>query len=133
MTTAAILGALGGNEVLPSPGALADAIGDAEIALLLGTGGVDDDLLALGWFLHSVASVPSSVGLYGINRQRAAFQVAGQILDMSQRGEHEAGLSSIEAVFGSQVAYLSSDLAPNAIAVYRRSIDRHRDLLSPLT
>lgn len=114
--------ALGTTSNLPSSSELAAAISEAEIALLLNRGEVPPDLASLGWFLHSVGSALPSLELYGVERQRAAFQVAGHILDLALQGMDESEPGRLSHSFAAQVAYLRCEIDPNALAVYRREL-----------
>ena len=112
--------ALGEHERLPSPEALSDLLAQAELDLLLRRPEVSDDLVGTGWYLHAVASSKHALRTYGVERQRAAFKVAGHIFDIIL---HSPGLDRRDRLaycFAAQVAYLRSELDPNALAIYQR-------------
>jgi hypothetical protein len=112
--------ALGEHERLPSPEALSDLLAQAELALLLRRPEVTEDLVKIGWYLHAVGSSKYSLRTYGVERQRAAFKVAGHIFDVIL---HSPGLDRHDRLaycFAAQVAYLRSELDPNALATYQR-------------
>jgi hypothetical protein len=112
--------ALGEHEHLPSAKALADLLGEAELALLVRRPEVTEKLVEIGWYLHAVASSKYALRAYGLQRQRAAFKVAGHIFDIIL---HSPGLERHDRLaycFAAQVAYLRSELDPNALAMYRR-------------
>ena len=112
--------ALGEHERLPSPEALSDLLAQAELALLLRRPEVTEDLISIGWYLHAVGSSKYALRTYGVERQRAAFKVAGHIFDVIL---HSPGLDRHERLaycFAAQVAYLRSELDPNALAIYQR-------------
>ena len=75
--------ALGEAGGLPTPEVLIELLADAEVRLFQGPHSVDPRLVDTAWFLHSVGSALGSVNMYGPERQRAAFQVAGHIFDLA--------------------------------------------------
>jgi len=112
--------ALGDHERLPSPEALSDLLAEAELALLVRRPEVTPELVEIGWYLHAVASSKYALRTYGVERQRAAFKVAGHIFDIVL---HSRGLDRHDRLaycFAAQVAYLRSELDPNALAMYQR-------------
>jgi hypothetical protein len=114
--------ALGDHDALPSPQELSDAIADAEVRALLGPVALSDQTLSVAWYLLSVASVKPALQIYGADRQRAAFEVAGHIFDLGLRQEGLSDRDRSEYAFAAEVAYLRGSLDPNASAVYRTSI-----------
>jgi hypothetical protein len=51
---------------------------------------------------------------------RAAFQVSAHIFDVALRVGPPGGTNPLAIGFASQVAYLRSELDPNAVAIYKR-------------
>ncbi len=68
--------ALGEGGMFPTPEELQAKLAEAEIALFLGRGSIDDDLLATAWYLHAVGSTLPNLQLYSVDRQLQASQVA---------------------------------------------------------
>jgi len=112
--------ALGGQEHLPSPEELSKLLTKAELALLIHKPEISEDLIAIGWYLHAIASSKYALRTYGIERQRAAFQVAGHIFDLLLQTHALDRLDRLKYCFAAQIAYLRSTLDPNALALYRR-------------
>ena len=112
--------ALGDKQNLPSTDQVADMLSEAELALLLNRPSVPEDLINTGWYLHSIASNKYALETYGIERQRAAFSVAGHIFDLKIQSEDIEVLERYKYGFATQIAYLRSRLDPNAIAIYNR-------------
>ncbi len=112
--------ALGNHTALPTSDELARLLADAELALLLRDGNIPDRLLATGWYLHGVASSKHALKLYGIGRQRAAFQVAGHIFDLKLYAPEISPIERLKYCFAAQIAYARGSLDPNALALYRR-------------
>ncbi|MFC1930684.1 DEAD/DEAH box helicase [Chloroflexota bacterium] len=112
--------ALGQHESLPSPEAMSQLLAQAELALLIGSPKISEELIATGWYLHAVASSKYAFRTYGINRQRRAFQVAGHIFDLLLQMPETERFSRLKQTFACQIAYLRSELDPNALAIYRR-------------
>ncbi len=112
--------ALSQHESLPSPSELSALLAQAELAVLLRRPEVSDDLLATGWYLHGIATSKYALETYGIERQRAAFQVAGHLFDLFLRSPSLVSADRLKYCFAAQIAYLRGDLDPNAIAIYRR-------------
>jgi hypothetical protein len=115
--------ALGETAHLPTARELVDTIAETEVALFRGLEQVDPALVDVAWYLHSVASALPALEMYGLERQRAAFQVAGHIFDLLLADPTLTGLDRLRCVFAAQVAYLRGDLNPNAIAAYRARPD----------
>ena len=111
--------ALGEADNLPSPDELSQLLAEAELALLLNDPSVSDELTDLGWYLHAIASSHYSLQEYGIERQRAAFQVSAHIFDLKLKTIND-DFEKLKIGFGSQIAYLRSELDPNSLAIYRR-------------
>lgn len=112
--------ALGKNEALPSPEELSQLLANAELALLMRGQNVPDELVATGWYLHGIASSRYALRTYGIDRHRAAFQVAGHIFDLQLQTQDLSDLEKFKYCFAAQIAYTRSSLDPNALALYRR-------------
>jgi len=112
--------ALGEKNALPSPEELIQLIADAELQLLLGEAEIPEQLQTSAWYLHGIASTRGAQERYGVARQRAAFRVAGHIFDLSLQGSTTDRTIRLRMCFAAQVAFLRSDLNPNALALYRR-------------
>jgi len=128
----------GGVRGLPDARELATLLANAEAALFRGAQEVDDEVLALGWYLHSVGSALPALELYGLERQRAAFQVAGHIFDLALSDEKVDEADRLRLTFAAQVANIRGQLDPNALAAYRwrvtaeRAVPRFQDANTPL-
>ncbi|MBK8903106.1 MAG: DEAD/DEAH box helicase [Anaerolineaceae bacterium] len=116
--------ALGQHEILPSPQELSQLLADAELALLLRDQNVPDQLVATGWYLHGIASSKYALRTYGVERHRAAFQVAGHIFDLKLQTPELSEVERLKYCFASQVAYARSSLDPNALALYKREYSK---------
>ena len=114
--------ALGEHEKLPSSMELSSLLAEAEISLLMHDFSVPEKLLATGWYLHGIASSKQALEIYGIERNRAAFQVAGHIFDLKLHDQELSEIDRLNYCFASQIAYSRSSLDPNALALYRREI-----------
>lgn len=112
--------ALGQRGSLPSAEELSNLIAQAELASLLGRSQVDPTLIATAWYLHAIASSKYATRVYGLSRQRSAFKVAGHIFDIAAKNPELGRMEKLEYCFASQIAYLRSELDPNAIAIYNR-------------
>jgi hypothetical protein len=112
--------ALGEHEALPSPEELSQLLANAELALLMRDQNVPNELVATGWYLHGIASSKYALRTYGIDRHRAAFQVAGHIFDLQLQTRDLSDLEKFKYCFAAQIAYARSSLDPNALALYRR-------------
>ena len=112
--------ALGQHESLPTPQRLSELLAEAELALLLRKPELSDELIATGWYLHAVASSKYALRTYGIERQRAAFRVAGHIFDLLLQRPQLDRDDRLKYCFAAQIAYLRSELDPNALAMYHR-------------
>jgi hypothetical protein len=115
--------ALGQHGNLPSPEQLAELLATAELNLLLHQTRMSPELEPVGWYLHGVASSKYALETYGIERQRAAFQVAAHIFDLLMHDPEKETSTRLKYCFAAQIAYLRSRLDPNALAVYRRIVD----------
>lgn len=128
----------GGVRGLPTSGELAALLANAEAALFRGAQEVDDAVLATGWYLHSVGSALPALELYGADRQRAAFQVAGHIFDLALTSSNVEEVERLRLTFAAQVANIRGQLDPNALAAYRwrisqeRAVPRFQDVTTPL-
>ncbi|MCC7495896.1 MAG: DEAD/DEAH box helicase, partial [Fimbriimonadaceae bacterium] len=114
--------ALGTTPRLPSVDELVASLVQAELDLLLGIESPADAIEPTGWYLLWLASHPDARGRYGIERQRAAFQVAAHIFDLLLSDRSLAPARRQLLVFAGQVAYLGSGEDPNAMALYRRAL-----------
>lgn len=112
--------ALGDSALLPTAEELSDMLATAELSLLLQEGSVPEDLLAMGWYLHGIASSKFAFESYGIERHRAAFRVSAHIFDLCLQQNDISDLEHLKFCFASQIGYLRSTLDPNALALYRR-------------
>ncbi len=112
--------ALGQHNSLPSPEELSETLARAELGLLLRSAEPPEELKAIGWYLHGVASSKYALQVYGIERQRAAFQVAGHIFDLLLHSPDLERIDQFKYCFAAQIAYLRSELTPNALAIYQR-------------
>ncbi len=109
-------------EKLPTPEGLAELLATAEISILLRRPGISKELINLGWHLHGVASSQYALRTYGVERQRAAFKAAAHIFDLALRTPRLRELERLKYCFATQIAYLRSELDPNALALYQREI-----------
>jgi hypothetical protein len=112
--------ALGQYETLPSSQEVSELLAEAELALLLQKPEISEELIEVGWYLHAVASSKYALRAYGVDRQRAAFRVAGHIFDLLLQTPELDRVERLKYCFATQIAYLRSSLDPNAIAIYRR-------------
>lgn len=112
--------ALGSHENLPTPEEVSRLLAKAELALLLRKPEVSEQLEAIGWYLHAVASSKYALQMYGIDRQRKAFQVSAHIFDLLLQMPPTDLIDRLNYCFACQIAYIRSELNPNAIAVYQR-------------
>lgn len=110
--------ALGQHDALPSAEQISELIAQAELTLLLGNPQIDETVANTAWYLHAVASSKYALKTYGLQRQRAAFRVSAHIFDLITKNQTLDKLEKLKFCFASQVAYLRSELDPNAIAVY---------------
>src|SRR5688572_4538595 len=110
--------ALGEHATLPTPSGLSELITKAELGLLQRKPAFDDDLLRNGWYLHAIGSSKYALKTYGVGRQRAAFQIAAHIFDLYLQSQVLERTERLKYSFASQVAYLRSQLDPNAIAIF---------------
>ncbi len=114
--------ALGGQTGLPTPVDLARMLSETELQLLTGGKVIDDALVATGWYLHAIAASQWATAKYGPARQRAAFSVAAHVLDLALQCRGMSPDDRLRHCFAAQVAYVRSQLEPNAIALFRREI-----------
>jgi hypothetical protein len=112
--------ALGEGGMFPSPEELQRRLAEAEIALFLRRGAVDEELLGTAWYLHGVGTARASLEIYPIERQLRANQVAAHIFDLALSAGIASEAVQREVTFAAQVSYLRGDLDPNALALYRR-------------
>ena len=112
--------ALGEGGLLPSPEDVQNRLAQAEIAMFLQQGAIDDGLLATAWYLHAVGSARPVLELYSVDRQLRANQVAAHIFDLALLADGRTDTERREMTFAAQVSYLRGDLDPNSPALYRR-------------
>jgi hypothetical protein len=112
--------ALGEGGMFPSAEDLQERLAEAEIALFVQRGSVDDQLLATAWYLHGVGTARPSLAIYPIERQLRANQVAAHIFDLALAAGIQSEVDQRLITFAAQVSYLRGDLDPNALALYRR-------------
>lgn len=112
--------ALGQGGMFPPPEEVQRRLAEAEIALFLQRGAVDDELLATAWYLHGVGTSRASLQIYPVERQLQANQVAAHIFDLALSAGIASEVVRREMTFAAQVSYLRGDLDPNAIALYQR-------------
>lgn len=105
---------------LPTAEELQQLMADAEIALFRNRPEAIERLLLTGWYLHGVASRVPAAEIYSVAQQRRAFQVSAHIFDLAMNDEDLDRAHLLRFAFASQIGYLRSDLAPNAIAIARR-------------
>lgn len=121
--------ALGEQTRLPSAEEVSELLAEAEMALLKHEPEVSEELIAVGWYLHAVASSKYAFRKYGIERQRAAFQVSGRVFDLLLRTPRLGQLDRLKYCFAAQISYLRSSFDPNAAALHRRLHDEDLDML----
>jgi superfamily II DNA/RNA helicase len=110
---------------LPSPEELQDLLLAAEIALFIGADRFDERLLEVGWYLHTVATEPSTNDVAPARRGEAA-RVSAHIFDvyLQQRGDDLEDPTYRRYSVASQIGYVIGDAVPNAQAVgSRREFD----------
>ena len=112
--------ALGEHGALPTPQSLSELLARAELGLLQRRPAFNDELLGSGWYLHAIGSSKYALRTYGLERQRAAFQVAAHIFDLYLQSQELEQVDTLKFTFASQVAYLRSQLDPNSIAIFSR-------------
>ena len=112
--------AIGENPNLPSPEEISSLLAEAELAILLRRPEISERLIAIGWYLHAVASSKYALRTYGIVRQRAAFQVTAHIFDLLLQTPEINRIDKLNYCFAAQIAYIRSRIDPNALALYRR-------------
>lgn len=121
--------ALGQHANLPKPAVLSELIAKAELGLLQHRPEFDMELKTNGWYLHAIGSSKYAQRMYGVDRQRAAFQVSAHIFDLYLQSQELTLFEKLKYSFASQVAYLRSELAPNAIAIHNRmNLEINHDL-----
>jgi len=111
--------ALGDAVGLPTTEDLMEQLASTEVALFRGEQRVSDELQATAWYLHSVGSALPALDLYGPERQRSAFQVAGHVFDLALNDSRFAEAERLRFTFAAQVANIRGGLNPNALAAYR--------------
>jgi hypothetical protein len=106
--------------MFPSPEELQRRLAEAEIALFIQRGAVDEELVGTAWYLHGVGTARASLEIYPVERQLRANQVAAHIFDLALSAGIASEVARREVTFAAQVSYLRGDLDPNALALYRR-------------
>lgn len=114
--------ALGDHERLPSVEEFTDALETAELGILQGEERLADTVVPTAWLLHAIASSDQATQLYGADRQRAAFRVSAHAFDLILLQDEHDWIDRAQLCFATQVAYLRSELDPNAVAVYEREL-----------
>lgn len=114
--------ALGGNDKLPSADELAELISEVEVELLFGQKELDSKILNTAWYLFTIASVKNSANRFGVERQRAAYQVAGHIFDLFLRSQDFEANRKYCLIFAAQISYIRSNHQPNAMAILRKNL-----------
>jgi replicative superfamily II helicase len=112
--------AMGENPNLPSPEEISNLLAEAELAILLRSPEISERLIAIGWYLHAIASSKYALRTYGVERQRTAFQVTAHIFDILLQTPERSRIERLEYCFAAQIAYIRSRIDPNALALYRR-------------
>ncbi|MFC1989611.1 DEAD/DEAH box helicase [Chloroflexota bacterium] len=112
--------ALGSHENLPTPEEVSRLLAEAELAILLRKPEISEEIEAIGWYLHAVASSKYALQAYGVDRQRKAFQVSAHIFDLLLQMPLNDLTDRLNYCFACQIAYLRSELNPNSIAIYKR-------------
>ncbi len=124
--------ALGGTQNLPTSQDFSKLIAETEVNLLVSQAEVSNQVIEVAWYLFTIASIKNALELYGVERQRAAFQVAGHVFDLALLSNKVEGHAKMRLVFASQVAYLKSQHQPNAIAIRKKHMrDQERFSLQP--
>mgnify|MGYP000093886243 CR=1 FL=1 len=113
--------ALGQHEVLPTPEELSSILAQAELQLLVKNFDQDERLRAIGWYLHAIGSSQYALAEYGFTRRRSAFQVSAHIFDIALQQSELERIEELKFCFAAQIAYLHSEVAPNSMALYRRT------------
>jgi superfamily II DNA/RNA helicase len=114
--------ALGNHERLPGREEFADALEAAELDVLSGGSNLEDFVAPTAWLLHAVASSRAATERYGADRQRAAFRVSAHAFDLILQREKHSWMDQAQLCFAAEIAYLRSDLDPNATAIYDREL-----------
>jgi hypothetical protein len=119
-------GALGEHHAasaLPSSLELQSLLADTEVRLFAGQPSVSDELIRAGWYLHGVASAAVELELYGVARQRRAFQISAHVFDLALLARTWTREERLRLGFAAQVGYHRGELEPNAISIWRRVQD----------
>jgi hypothetical protein len=114
--------ALGEPGRLPTAEEVQQRLAETEIALFVGNGNVDEDLMATAWYLHAVGAARPQLERYPRDRQLRASQVAGHIFDLALAAADRPEAVVREITFAGQVSYIRGGLDPNALALYRRRL-----------
>ncbi len=112
--------AVGEPRQLPTSSELGQKLADAELELLLNQHGPRDSLAASAWHLFGVAASRNSSQVFGSDRVQSCYRVAAHLFDTLLRSD-PSDASESSWLIPAQLAYHLGDLAPNAIAVFRRS------------
>jgi hypothetical protein len=91
--------ALGEGGMFPAPEEVQRRLAEAEIALFLQRGAVDDELLATAWYLHGVGTTRESLQIYPAGRRLQANQVAYHIFDLALSAGIESDVARREMTF----------------------------------
>lgn len=105
---------------MPSPDELADALAEAELAVLQAARARIEYLVPTAWSLFAVATSRSALERYGVERQRAAFRVSAHIFELSAKVRALPYTERLQRCFAAQVGYLRSELNPSTVAVHRQ-------------
>src|SRR5262245_33325100 len=122
--------ALGRHDNLPSVAELSNLIAEAELSILIGNPQIDASLIETAWYLHAIASSKYALRVYGLSRQRAACRFAGHLFELAVKSPEIGLIDKLKYSFCSQVAYLRSELNPNAIAAYNQEISSNLPVVS---
>ena len=115
-----LVNALGDHARLPSPVTLQGLLSAAEVGLFTRQVDFEPRLFDTAWYLQSVATARADLDLFGIERQRQAHQVSAHIFDLALQSSNLTELEVLQYTFAAQIAYMGSQLIPNAAALARR-------------
>jgi hypothetical protein len=113
------LGSVADVPTLPSAEELQEMIGRAEVLMFIKQKRIPQELITIGWYLHSIASSRKSLEVYDVLRMRRAHQVSSHIFDLVLQNGVEDKTEVLSYMFAAQVGYIKGDLNPNAVAVYK--------------
>lgn len=110
--------ALGEVPGLPTPDDLADLVARIEVSLFAQREfDLPDELVQAAWYLHAIASADEALEIYGIERQRSAFQISAHVFELCLRGQRFDPSEKLEFLFAAQIGFFRGGLLPNAVAV----------------